>query len=289
MNLHIRSSIRVFLSVSVCSTLLGCATILNNVTSGLANDLSTAILSSEDPEIVADGLPSYILLIDSFVSSPRPNPAMLRAAAELNGAYATAFVDDLERQRNLAAKAFDYAQRAFCIEHKEGCEVVDMPMDRFKSLVLALDTKDLEGLYVLGASWAGVIQLDTGDWEKISQLARVKIIMNHVLDVDETHADGAAHMYVGAFESLLPEAMGGRPALAKEHFEAAVALSDGNNHYAKLLYAEMYARLVFDRQTHDRLLGEILASDPRAGEFTLQNHIARDRARVLLNEADDFF
>jgi hypothetical protein len=58
---------------------------------------------------------------------------------------------------------------------------------------------------------------------------------------------------------------------------------------AKVLYARSYARLVFDRPLHDRLLGEVLAADPQAPGLTLSNTLARDEARGLLDEADEYF
>jgi hypothetical protein len=58
---------------------------------------------------------------------------------------------------------------------------------------------------------------------------------------------------------------------------------------AKVLYARSYARLVFDRPLHDRLLREVLAADPQAPGLTLSNTLARGAARGLLDEADEYF
>jgi hypothetical protein len=56
-----------------------------------------------------------------------------------------------------------------------------------------------------------------------------------------------------------------------------------------VLFARHYARLVFDRELHDRLLGEVLDAEPRVPGLTLSNVLAREQARELLAGAEDYF
>ena len=58
---------------------------------------------------------------------------------------------------------------------------------------------------------------------------------------------------------------------------------------AKVFYAESYARMIFDRELHDRLLTEVLSADPQAPGLTLMNTIAQEQARALMESADDYF
>ncbi|HEX6930398.1 MAG TPA: TRAP transporter TatT component family protein, partial [Gammaproteobacteria bacterium] len=76
---------------------------------------------------------------------------------------------------------------------------------------------------------------------------------------------------------------------AREHFERAIEISHGHNLGAKVALAENYARLVFDRELHDRVLREVVAADARVSGFTLMNVIAQQRAQELLASADDYF
>ena len=73
------------------------------------------------------------------------------------------------------------------------------------------------------------------------------------------------------------------------HFEKAIALSEGKFLMAKVVYAEQYAKLVFDKRLHDRLLNEVITADPRADGMTLTNRIAQERAVILLADGDDYF
>jgi hypothetical protein len=54
-------------------------------------------------------------------------------------------------------------------------------------------------------------------------------------------------------------------------------------------YARGYARLVYDRELHDRLLSEVLGSPVQAEGLTLFNTLAQQEARQLLESADDYF
>ena len=141
----------------------------------------------------------------------------------------------------------------------------------------------------LGSAWAGYIQQNTSDWNAVAELGRVEAIMARIVALDEGYQYGQAHMYLGVLNSILPASLGGKPEQAKAHFEEAVLLSDGKNLLAQVLYAEKYARLVFDRELHDSLLNEVLAADPDVHGLTLQNTYAQQQAEALLADADDYF
>jgi hypothetical protein len=83
--------------------------------------------------------------------------------------------------------------------------------------------------------------------------------------------------------------MGGHPEVGRLHFERAIELSQGRNLLAKVMFAQQYARLVFDRDLHDRLLEEVLAADPEASGLTLSNVLAQQQALELLAGSPDFF
>ena len=113
--------------------------------------------------------------------------------------------------------------------------------------------------------------------------------MERIVELRPDHESGSAHLYLGVLYTLRPESMGGQPKLGRQHFESAIELSHGLNLTAKLLFARQYARLVFDRDLHDRLLNDIVNTDPKAPGFTLSNVLAQKEARELLDDADDYF
>ena len=105
--------------------------------------------------------------------------------------------------------------------------------------------------------------------------------MERVVELDETYQDGRAHLYLGGIETLLPRLMGGRPAKGKAHFERAIEIEE-RFLLSKVIYAEQYARLVFDQKLHDRLLEEVLSADPVAGRFTLTNQSPEKERQCFL-------
>jgi hypothetical protein len=56
-------------------------------------------MNQDDPELVRDGAPAYLLMLDSFVEGSPDNEAALGAAAQLYSAYGVVFVDDPVRAR----------------------------------------------------------------------------------------------------------------------------------------------------------------------------------------------
>ena len=113
--------------------------------------------------------------------------------------------------------------------------------------------------------------------------------MQRVVDLDPAWDNGNAQLYMAVLNAFLPAAMGGKPDLAREYFEQAIALSEGKNLMAKTLYARYYARMVFDRELHDNLLNEVLSATAASPGMTLINTLAQEQAQQLLNESEEFF
>ena len=289
-NLRYRTFNKAFVSGVACGSVLlvltGCAGI---ATHRLADSVAASIRDQNDPATVAEGTPAYLLMIDGMIASRPDDTGLLVAGSRLYGTYAAVFVTDPERARRLARKALDYAMRAICIDHEEFCGAETQPFDRFSALLALIDDDDLPTLYAYGAAWAGWIQLQRGDWSSLVDLPRVKAVMERVIALDDGYDHGMPHVYLGVIDAQIPAALGGHPEEGRAHFEHAIELSGGHNLIAKVEYARSYARLVFDRQLHDRLLKEVLAADPVAPGMTLGNVLAQGQARQLLADSATYF
>lgn len=279
----------IWLSGLAVLLLSGCASLMGAAVNGMAEDLGNAVLDNPDVAMVRDGAPAYLILLDSLVARDPDNAELLGQASRLNSAYAGAFVENAERSRQLNDKALGLAERSVCAGIRDGCGVRGRPFDAFKAWLGERRVEDVPLLYPLGAAWAGWIQANSDDFAAIAELARVKALMQRILELDEGYDNGGAHLYMALFDTLFPPAMGGRPEEGRRHFERAIELSEGTHLLAKVLYAEQYARLVFDRDLHDRLLEEVLAADPQQPGMTLMNVVAQQRAAKLLESADEYF
>ena len=283
---------RLFQAFLLIALLGGCASLVQKAGDRFADNLGKAVLDSEDPATVRDGLPAYLLLIDSLlagqVEGETANAPMLLAAAKLNGAYAGSFTgDDKPRAQRMSRKALDYARRATCLQDAALCAALDAGPDEFAAVVNRNDNVDL--MYALSASWAGYLQANSEDWQAIADLPRIEALLLRTVALAPGLDGGQPYVYLGVLNSLRPEAVGGKPEQGRAFFEKAIALSGGKNLYAKTLMAEYYARLVFDQELHDRLLAEVLAADPKAPGLTLGNTLAQERARKLLESGKEYF
>ena len=266
-----------------------CSRLVAQATDNLADNLSQAIANNDDPATVEAGGPAYLLMLDGMVQGDPQNENLLIQAATLYSTYSAAFVDDPQRAAKLSQHALDYAERALCVRQPADCGLRQAEFDVFEDRIQKMDREDVPAFYAFGAAWAGWIQARQDDLDAVADLARVEAIMTRIVAVDETYRQGSAHLYLGTFAILVPPALGGKPEVARMHFERAIALSGGANLMAKVLYAERYARMLYDRELHDRLLTEVLAADPYVPGLVLQNTLAQERALALMASADAYF
>ncbi len=256
-------------------------------TERLAQSLSLAMLNQSDPEVVRQGAPAYLLLIDAIIADNPNDPAQLLAGAELYGAYAGGLVTQPSRQRSLSQKAMDYASRAFCPQHPSVCEHKNQPFEQFSAAVARMKLQDPGLLYSYASSWAGWRQARQDDWNAGADLPKVELLLQRLVDDRPDFAQGRAQLYLAIIRSLRPASLGGKPELGRQHFELSIAYSQGRDLRVKVEYARRYARLVFDQALHQRLLNEVLAADPQQPGLTLSNVLAQQQAAMLLQ--DEYF
>jgi len=276
--------------IILCTILLcGCSSFISSATVDMTESLSHAILNNNDPATVEAGGPAYLLMIDSMLYRNPDNESLLRSAADIYTAYTDVFVEDKVRAKKLTHKALDYALRAICVRRSDACTLRKIKFQEFETVISRLNIKDVPDLFTLGSAWSAWIHAHREDWNAVAEISRVQAIMERVVELDECYHDGAAHLYLGVLATFLPSALGGKPDVGRKHFERALDISKNKNLMAKVLYARHYARLMFDRELHDRLLNEVLEAQPDVPGYALSNALAQQKARELLNSAEDYF
>ncbi len=272
-----------------CAPTLGCGTLVSSATTSLAENVSAAVLDQEDALLVRDGAPAYLIAIDGLIEGDPESETLLLAGARLYSAYSSAFVSEPVRAKRLTTRARRYGQRAMCSRSQPVCDASEGSFDVFELALADTSTDDLPALFGYGSAWATWVQTNSADWNAIADLPKVQALMERIVALDEGYEQGGAHLYLGVLYTLRPESLGGKPELGREHFEKAIAFSDGRNLMAKVLFARQYSRLVFDRELHDTLLAEVIEADPVERGYTLSNVMAQEMARELLAESDEYF
>ena len=276
--------------ITLLLLLLGaCASVMQTATNDMAANLSSAIMNQDDPETVRDGAPAYLLLLDSFVTGSPNNASMLSAAAELYAAYGVIFVQEPERADRLTERALSYGQQALCASNEAACGIQDLSFNAFEATLENLDRKDAPSLFTYGLASIAYIKVHAGDWGAMTRLPYVESALNRVLALDPGYKTVQVEHFLAVLNTIRPPALGGNFDAGKKHYERAIALSDGKDLSIYVDYARYYARTLYDRELHDRLLNEVMAADPHQEGYTLFNTLAQRDARQLLDSADDYF
>ncbi len=267
----------------------GCASLMSSAATGLADSLSSAVLNQNDPETARAAIPAFMVLLDGILESSPDDPELLAAAATMYATYGAVFADDELRASRLTTRARGYALRAMCNSYKPACNWPALNYDDFVASVQGVPAKHADMLYSYGFASLVFLRAHSSDMNSLAELPEIEALFFHYLDIAADQVTPSTHTYMGIMLTLRPPALGGKPELAREHFEKAIALTGGRDLGAKVEYARGYAKLMYDRELHDRLLNEVLAADPDQHGLTLSNILAQDDAVIMLEEADDYF
>ncbi|MDD2759034.1 MAG: TRAP transporter TatT component family protein [Methylomonas sp.] len=283
-----RKAIRTTLLLLLLLELNACSYFIDSATESFSEHLTQAVLNHNDPLTVAAALPAYLLMQEASTIDNQENATLYLSTARLYGAYLNLVPEDPERKRHLSRKSLDFALQGLCIHATDWCDIEHQSFDRAQALLQQSGVDDVSHLFSAATAWAAWIQANKDDWNAVAQLARVKAIMRRILELNESYKQGSAHLYMAVMESLLPENLGGNPDQARQHFERAMQLAPANL-MTPVLYAKHYARMVFDRDLHDKLLRRTLDAQTVAPDLTLINTLAQQQARQLLDTAEDYF
>lgn len=281
-----------FITLVLCLSLpfLGaCASVVATAGSGVAGNLNSAIMNQDDPELVRDGAPAYLLMLDSFVEGAPENVAALSAAAELYAAYGVVFVDNPVRARKLTARGRAYGRRALCSAKEDVCGIWNETYEGFVIRLQEVGEKEVEALYTFSLSWIAYIQAHSDDFIALAKLPHAQAAFNRVQEIDPRYQESNVEHFLAVLDTIRPPALGGDFEAGQAHFKRAMSVSGGKDLSIKVDYAKYYARTLYERELHDRLLNEVLAEDPVQPGFTLFNTLAQEEAQELLDSADDYF
>jgi hypothetical protein len=194
---------------------------------------------------------------------------------------------DLRRRAgSMYQRARDYCLRALEARHPG----VRQSLSRDPKSALAVTTvADVPALFWAGASWGGALSVADSPLARLGELVLVRATLSRALELDEKWEAGAIHEAMIALEAL-PPVLGGSAARARAHFDAAVALSNGESAFAYVTMASSVALPARDRAEFDRLLRAAMAIDvSRRPSLRLANLIAQKRARFLLAQENRLF
>ncbi len=270
-------------------TLSGCTLVVSSAASGLSESVSASVLNQDDPETAKAALPTFMVLLDGMVRDNPTNPDILSSTATLYASYGAIFADDPVRASRLTTRARGYAHTAVCEVYAPSCNWGRLTYDEFVASLDGLQPKHAEYVYTYGFTSLAYLRAHSDDWNSLAELPHMEALFNHYMNINGDAVNSAVYTYMGILLTLRPPALGGEPERAREYFEKAIELTDGRDLGAKVEFARGYAKLLYERELHDRLLNDVLTADPYYDGYTLSNVLAQEQAKALLAEADDYF
>jgi predicted anti-sigma-YlaC factor YlaD len=286
--------------------LAGCKTTGAKIAASAFTGSGDTFARDGDPELVRDAVPFALKTMESLLATIPDDVELLKALAANFTQYAYAFVQqdaDLAEMQGRTAEAKagrDRARKLFLRGRDYGMRALQELYPGLPAKLLAVrdlgpalgrvKKEDADVLYWTAAAWAMAISDGKSDMQLVSELPAPVAMMRRGLELDEAFGAGSFHEFFVTYEAGRSPADGGGPAVARKHYDRAMAISGGRKLGPRVSLAEGVLVQEQDRAAFEKLLNEVLAFDvDSAPEFRLANLIAQRRARALLANADDLF
>jgi hypothetical protein len=280
----------VFLIIALPTACTTTKPVTVSAAASLLEDVAKASYKQSDLRLIREGMPSYLMLIDGMVEALPENARLLITAAQSYASYASAFVQDNDKEYaiTLFARARDYALRA--LEQIGFENPRSRPFEDFEVALNKVGKDDVQYLFWSASCWGSWIGMNLGSMEAMAELPRVELMMAKVLELNEAYYYGGAHIFMGMLKASRPKMAGGDLQSARDHFLKAIALGDGKFLMAEVYYANYYAKKAFDRNLYISILEEVLKKPAdETPELTLLNTVAHTKAEKMLEEVDEYF
>jgi len=288
-----RNWIRIFLIFFILTIPTACITNKQMTvasTATLLEDVAKSSYKQSDLRVIREGMPAYLMLIDGMIEAVPDNDRLLRTAAEAYASFASAFVEneDKDYARVLYRKAKEYALRSLEIRGLKDPDAI--PFDEFETGLNNLGQDDVPYMFWTATCWGSWIRLNLGSMAALAELPRVETLMQRVLVLNEQFYYGGPHLFMGIWFASRPKIAGGDLAKARLHFKKALAFSQNQFLMTQIYYADQYARKTFDKDLFVAILENVLDTPADSvPELTLLNTVAHKRAKEMLEQVDQYF
>jgi predicted anti-sigma-YlaC factor YlaD len=297
---------RLIILACALALLPGCALVKRKAVGMVASTLASGgdvFTRDDDPELVGDAIPFGLKLYESLLDSAPKNRELLLATCSNFTQYGVAYLeteaavlgeaqhhDEVEHLNARALKLYLRA-KGYCMRAMElrfpgiGQKLLTDPVPALAKA----QKKDVPLLYWTAASWGSAIALGVDRPEIVIDMPAVRALAERALALDEAWSKGALHEMFVSLDSL-PEALGGSPEKARQHFKRAVELQQG-------LYPGPYVALATgvdvpaqNREEFETLLKTALEIDPEKDpSMRLVTLVQQKRARALLDHVETMF
>jgi TRAP transporter T-component len=253
--------------------------------------VNDTILRENDYELVGQGLPGQLLLIDGFLSITPDNRDLLVIAASGYCGYSLGYVEDTDpgRASALYRKGRDYGLQAL----KQDSAFREA-LEKGKSFEAAAKLIDgdtyVPALYWTAMCWGAWINLNMSDPMGMIEVPKFKALIDQLYRLNDKYTYGGAHLLLATYYAQLPALFGGGLDKSDTEFQKAFEISQGKFLIQYVYYAEFYATLVKNKTLFESELKKVIdAPTDILPDQTFTNLIAKHKAEYLLKNEEKLF
>ena len=288
-----RQIIGMSLLLASCVLASGCVLVRKGaarVISPMATQLSEGLMHQSDVDLVKEGAPAFLLILDALAEAHPDNPAVLLAAADAQMAYATGFVDKEQKARakGMYLKAKTYGLRALA-RNKRFDRALEGTQEEFVQSLRFFKKKDAGALFTTASAWVMWIIASSDSPSALGGMPKVLAMMDRVQELDPGIRNGGADLFYGIYYTVLPLGGGRDMEKAREYFDRSIRIAGPDYLLAQVTFAEFYARYAFDQELFETTLKRVVEATPSVPAFTLMNAVAQKRAQALLDQVNELF
>ena len=300
---HLRSAVGV-----VCIVALGACDVAKftaDSTAGLFTRAAPAFEAYWDYDLAGEALPATIVQFEGILRVIPDNEAILAQLSQAYIAYAYGWVEadveslefegdydeaDLQRQRArmMYLRAVDLTRHTIRLHNGDIDPAVRGTVEDLEAWLAGafVEKVDAEMLLWHGYAWGSYINAAKDDMEAIADLAYAKAFVVRSIELDPDYYNSAGYLFMGVATA---SEMAGDMDEAKVYFEKALARTERRALQAQVNMARYYAVKEGDRELFDKLLTEVMDALDPLPEARLANRMARERAALYIENADQLF
>ncbi len=244
-----------------------------------------------DLKLAQAAIPANLGMLEGMLVKDPENRLLHEYAAQGYYGFAYGFIEDDDRARasKLYYRGFKHGKLALA-EHDLNETQLNGRLDSLQVALQQLDEDAVPALFWTASNWAKWIDMNRDSAESLVQMPKAAMLMQRVLELDETYFLSGAHIFFGVYYGSRSPMMGGDFSLSEKHFNQARSNTKNRLLLIDLLQAQYLDRQRFAQKAfHQRLQTIINAPADLYPAQGLINTIAKQKAVELLKREDEWF
>ena len=274
-------------------------------TAGLFTRAAPAFESYWDYDLAGEAIPATIVQFEGILRVVPDNQAILSQLAQAYVAYAYGWIEadvealdfegeydeaDIQRRRTrtMYLRAMDLTRHVIRLHNEDVDNAVRANVEELEAWLATafVEPADAEMLLWHGYAWGSFINSAKDDMEAVADLPYAKAFVVRSIELDPNYYNAAGYTFMGVATA---SELAGNMDDAKVYFEKALARTERRALQTQVNMARHYAVKQGDRELFDELLAEVMDAQDPLPEARLANRMARVRAALYIENADQLF